>query len=369
MQTGKGSLPPGERLIRCLTGMPVDRIPFGVGIGWHAWGETTERWRGESGIADLNIAKFIEKDLAFAQVEIESGFFPQFESIVIEETDEYIVERGGDGITKRNLLKFPSMPEFLEYPIKCRSDWDELKAERLQPDTPGRIRQDWPAFRARVAETGEAVQAGVFPWGVFGTVRDLMGVEEMLVTFYDDPAMMHDMMQHMTSLWIALWEQVAEEVQIDHIHIWEDMAGKQGSLISPAMMEEFMMPCYDRIAEFGRRHGVRVMSVDTDGDCHQLVPVMMRHGVNMMFPFEVQAGCDILEYRRKYPTLGIMGGLDKRALALTRTHLDREVAKARDMVKIGRYIPGFDHSIPPDASWDNFQYAANRIKEVCYQGQ
>lgn len=68
-----------------------------------------------------------------------------------------------------------------------------------------------------------------------------------------------------------------------------------------------------------------------------------------------------------YPTLGIMHGLDKRALALTRTHVDREVAKCRDMVKLGRYIPGFDHLIPPDASWDNFQYATNQIKEVCYQ--
>jgi hypothetical protein len=109
------------------------------------------------------------------------------------------------------------------------------------------------------------------------------------------------------------------------------------------------------------------MGVDTDGDCHQLVPVMMAHGVNMMFPFEVQAGCDILEYRRQYPTLGIMHGLDKRALAFTRTHVDREVTRAREMVKLGRYIPGFDHLIPPDASWDNFQYAANQIKEICYQ--
>lgn len=58
------------------------------------------------------------------------------------------------------------MPEFLEYPIKCRADWDQLKAERLLPETPGRIRQDWAAFRARLAETGEAVQVGDFPWGI-----------------------------------------------------------------------------------------------------------------------------------------------------------------------------------------------------------
>jgi len=174
-------------------------------------------------------------------------------------------------------------------------------------------------------------------------------------------------MGHLTTLWLALWERLAAEVRIDHIHIWEDMAGRQGSLISPAMVEQFMMPCYDRIAKFAQRHGVRVVSVDTDGECQQLVPVMMGHGINMIFPFEVQAGNDIREYRRRYPTLGIMHGLDKRALAGTRADVDREVARAREMVRLGRYIPGFDHLIPPDARWENFQYAAEQLREVCYQ--
>jgi hypothetical protein len=159
---------------------------------------------------------------------------------------------------------------------------------------------------------------------------------------------------------------VAREVPIAHVHIWEDMSGKQGSLISPAMVEEFMMPCYDRIAAFARAHAVPLVSVDTDGDCSQLVPVMLRHGVNMFFPFEVQAGNDIIKYREQYPTLGIFGGLDKRALALGRKEIDREVAKAKKMVKLGRYIPSFDHFIPPDVPWDDYCYAVQQLKEVCF---
>jgi uroporphyrinogen decarboxylase len=156
-------------------------------------------------------------------------------------------------------------------------------------------------------------------------------------------------------------------VQIDHIHIWEDMSGKQGSLISPRMVEEFMMPCYDRIVDFARAHGVRLVSVDTDGDCSELVPIMVRHGVNYYLPFEVQAGNDILAYRQQYPTLGILGGLDKRALAGTRADVDVEVARCAEMLKHGRYIPGFDHLIPPDATWDNFQHAARQVRRLCFQ--
>ena len=271
-----------------------------------------------------------------------------------------------DGGRRRDRRDGGSMPEFLDYPVKTADDWERLKAERLRIDDPARLPQDWDAFRALLRESGAAVQVGSYPYGAFGTPRDLLGVEELLVSFYTQPELLHDMMDHLTSLWLGVWERVAAEVQIDHIHIWEDMSGKQGSLISPAMVEAFMMPCYDRIADFARAHGVRIVSVDTDGDCSELVPVMMAHGINMFLPFEVQAGNDILAYRRLYPELGMMGGLDKRALATSKAAVDVEVERAREMVRHGRYIPGFDHLIPPDVPWELYAYAAEQLKAVCY---
>jgi len=356
----------GERVVRCLLGQPVDRVPYGVGIGWWPWGDALERWRAESGQPELDIFQKFGFDYSFAGPEMRSGIFPEFEPAVLEETDDYIISRDGRGIVTRNRRDYGSMPEFLDYPVKTPEDWERLKAERLRIDEPGRLPQDWDAFRAKIAQTGEAVQVGWFPYGVFGTPRDLMGAEELLIAFYTEPEMIRDMMEHLTSLWIALWEQVAAQVQIDHIHIWEDMSGRQGSLISPAMVREFMMPCYDRIAAFAKSAGVRIVSVDTDGDCAELVPLMMAHGINMFLPFEVQAGNDILDYRRKYPELGIIGGLDKRALAGTKADVDREIAKAAEMCQYGRYIPGFDHLIPPDATWENYRYAAERVKDICY---
>ncbi len=357
----------GERVVRCLTGGDVDRIPFGVSLGWQPWGETLERWREESGYPALDPAAYFGYDKSFAVPCLESGPFPRFEKRLIADEGETVVSMEWRGITMRTRKDGGSMPEFLDYPVKNPEDWGRLKAERYRLDRiEDRVTEEWTAFKKRLAETGEAVQVGAFPWGVFGTVRDLLGAEELLISFITEPEMVKDMMRHLTSLWLTLWERVASHVQIDHIHIWEDMSGRQGSLISPAMVEEFMMPCYDRIAEFARTHGVRLVSVDTDGDCGELIPLMMKHGVNMFFPFEVQAGNEILAYRRHYPTLGIMCGLDKRALAGTKADVDREIEKAARMIKLGRYIPGFDHLIPPDASWENFRYAAERLKALCH---
>jgi uroporphyrinogen decarboxylase len=358
-------LTPGERAVRCLCGQAIDRVPFGVGLGWYPWGQTIERWRAESGDPELDPAALFGFDASFVNPACNCGYLPPFEYETLEETEDYLIYRDERGIVGRRTQDAQTMSQYLDYPVKTTADWERLKGERLQPG-PERVSQDWPAFRARLAARGEAVQVGSYPWGAFGTARDVLGVERLLMGFYESPELIRDIMDTFTSLWIDIYEQVAAQVQIDHLHIWEDMSGKQGSLLSPRMVEEFMMPAYDRLADCAARHGIRVMSVDTDGDCAELVPVMRAHGVNAFMPFEVQAGNDLRDYREQYPDLGLIGGLDKRALARGRKEIDAEVAKAAEVMRAGRYIPCFDHHIPPDVPWDNFRYAAERIKELCY---
>lgn len=357
----------GERLVRCLTGGEIDRVPFGVGLGWNPWGQTLQRWRQESGNPELDVARELAFDVGFIAPAVALGAFPTFKPEVLAETSEFIVSRNEQGIITRNRKDGGSMPEFLEHPVKTPADWDRFKTERLTRDEGRLAGVNWEDFRERVRMSGAAVRVGDFPWGLFGTPRDLLGAEGLLVGFYDEPEMIRDMMTHLVDLWLWLWERIAAQVTIDHIHIWEDMSGRQGSLISPAMVEEFMLPGYERIADFAQAHRVRMISVDTDGDCSELVPLMMKSGVNVFFPFEVQAGNDIREYRRRYPALGIWGGLDKRALARGHEDIDREVEKAAEMIRLGRYVPAFDHLIPPDVAWENFCYAAKKLRVVCCQ--
>ncbi len=356
---------PGERLVRCLTGGDIDRVPFGVGLGWSPWGETLEKWKRETKNPGLDLFCGLGFERSFVSPKVEYGMFPRFKQEILEESGDIVLVKDDCGITMRCMKDGSSMPEFLSYPVETPDDWDKLKREKFNISNGDRILENWDEFRGKIRETGEAVQVGQFPYGVFGAARDLVGVENLLTGFYDYPDMIRDMMNHLTDLWIGLWDRISEQVQIDHIHIWEDMSGKQGSLISPSMIEKFMMPCYDRIADFAKARGVRMISVDSDGDCGELVPLMMKHGVNVFFPFEVQAGNDVREYRGKYPELGIWGGLDKRALAGSITDVDAEVERAAQMISAGRYVPMFDHLIPPDAELTNFKYAAEKIRLLC----
>jgi len=356
----------GERLVRYLTFQEVDRPPYYQ----HFWGWdlTHEQWQREAGVRRLNLRAYFNVDYGFETVPVPLGMFPPFERVVVEERGEFYVERDERGILMRQRRDKGSIPGFLEHPVKGWEEWERLKKERFDPDHPGRYHADWEAFNGYLAATGSVAVLGYFPYGVFGTARDLMGAEELLVTFIQRPDLVHNMMDYLTDFWIRIYDRVTEHVEVACIHLWEDMAGRQGSLISPRMVREFMMPNYRKIKKFADAKGIPLMSVDTDGDVSELVPVMMENGVNFVWPFEVQAGCDIEEYRRNYPRLGILGGLDKRALARDREAIDRELARAGRMLQHGGYVAGPDHAVPPDVPWKNYKYFMQRLRELVEKG-
>jgi uroporphyrinogen decarboxylase len=171
-------------------------------------------------------------------------------------------------------------------------------------------------------------------------------------------------MDHLTSVYLAVFAKVVEEVRVDIIHLWEDMCGRQGPLISPQHWNEFMGANYRRIRDFASQHGIGVISVDTDGDPDLILPNMMDAGVTYVYPFEVAAGCDVNVLREKYPALAMMGGIDKRVLAEGPEAIDRELERISPALEKGRYIPALDHLIPDDVSWENYCYYAEALKAL-----
>lgn len=358
-----------ERFLACALGEPVDRPPYW--LFWGPWGTTLERWKREG--ADFGILG--EPRLLFSPetppvpVPVPCGPYPPFDQAVLEEDDESLVHRDTWGVLRRVFKKTESMPEFIEFPVKNRRDWERYKEERLDPHHPERLAGDWREMVQAWPDLGFPIQVGGFPdVGIYGGLRWLLGDEDGLLAFCTDPELVRDIMNHLTTLYLTVFDAVATTVRVDVVHLWEDMCGRQGPLISPALWEEFMGPCYRRIAGFARDHDIPVLSVDTDGYPDLIIPPMMKAGVNFLWPFEVAAGCDVNAMRRAYPSLAMMGGIDKRVLAIGPEAIDRELERVRPTVEAGRYIPDLDHCVPDDVSWENFRYFAEALARLVGRG-
>ena len=356
------SLTNRERMIRTCLNQDIDRQPFWFMFG--PWGETIDRWKTEG--LQGNWREGMGLDGGFRTVDVNLGYSPEFKWTVLADEELTQVVIDSQGVTKRISKDGNSIPQYLDCPVKNRQDWERIKAERLQADDPARFPQDWEMLVESYKNDGHAIQIGRYPYGLFGTVREMMGVEELLVAFYDEPELISDIMDYLTDFWIAIYRKVLKHVQIDHIHIWEDMSGKHGSLISPDMFREFMMPNYKKIVAFAKENGIAVVSVDTDGNMDQLMPLLREAGINLVLPFEVQAGCDVSQIKKDYPDICLHGGIDKRALTFGFAEIDAELDRIGGLYNQSGYIPALDHLVHPEVSLENFRYFMKRLKEKIY---
>ena len=65
-----------------------------------------------------------------------------------------------------------------------------------------------------------------------------------------------------------------------------------------------------------------------------------------------------------YPSAGVVGGLRKECMYEGREAIDREMEKARVLIRKGRFIPGPDHMVLGEASFASYRYFMERLREV-----
>jgi hypothetical protein len=303
----------------------------------------------------------------------EAAFSPEFEVKVLEDRGEHEVVQDVAG---RHVLYFKGrrsgfMPEYLDHPVKDRRTWEELVKPRLDPAAPGRD----AGLAERVAGAREAAGRGLIVTqqviGGYMYLRSLIGPEQLFYAVYDMPEVLHDCMQSWLKLADAVIARHQRHVTIDELFFVEDICYNHGLLISPDMVREFIFPYYQqlianlRARQIDKRRHLYI-NVDTDGDCRPAIPLYVEGiGLDVMDPFEVASGCDVVEIGREHPELVMLGGIDKRVLAAGRSAIDRELERVLPaMRRRGGYVPTCDHGVPEEVGFDDYLHYRRRCVEL-----
>ena len=102
--------------------------------------------------------------------------------------------------------------------------------------------------------------------GFFWMQRELLGDEEHLMMFYEDPALLHDIADYMCRIYETKLMRVIRLLQPDVVYFMEDLSGTNGPMISGAFVDEFVGAYYRRLIPAMKDAGVGNVFVDTDGD-------------------------------------------------------------------------------------------------------
>jgi uroporphyrinogen-III decarboxylase len=337
-------------------------IPDGMDGGESVRAEVMGYKKG--GFVDVDIHRIFNLDTHQQRIPVDNFIFPKFKEVILEDHESIIILRDQWGIKKMQKKDHSAPERFLEAPVKTMEDWEKIKAERLQPNTPGRLPENWEELVEQYKQRDYPLILGGGQ-GFYGSPRYLLGDEEVLIDFIKKPELIHAINNHLCDMWIALYDRVLQDIKPDAVLIWEDMCYKNGPLISPRMMETFMIPYYKRLCGFLKENGVKVIHVDTDGDARKIIPLFLEGGVTGVFPLEVIAGMDVKALREEFPKLQLIGGVDKLNLISGKDAIDNELDnKIKPTLKKGGFIPTVDHLVPPEVSWGNFSYYRRRLNEI-----
>jgi uroporphyrinogen decarboxylase len=348
---GREGLP--EHVLRVPDG---DYLP-GVDLQTY-WGDD---YKNRMRILQLEDYFNIEHWLVPARLPILETIFPFFEVEVLEDMGEKFLVRDGLGIVQEKPKQGTAFPSFVEFPVKNRDDYDSLR-ERLDPDTPERYCRGWDRWAHRLLDQGKPLS--IWFRGFFGFPRDLMGLENLCMAYYLDPDLVQTIVEDRCQFINRLFTPVLERFHVNCVLIWEDMAYNHGSMISPDTFRRFMLPYYQEVNDFFHSKGVDRVLVDSDGNILELCSLFIEGHADGVYPLEIAAGSDPMVLRERYPDFILMGGVDKRALAMGPEAIDRELERLMPVVERGRYLPLIDHLVPPDVSLENYSYYLKRRREL-----
>lgn len=162
--------------------------------------------------------------------------------------------------------------------------------------------------------------------GYFQTLVSFLGFENCLMALYEEPDVVLELLDYICGVYEFVTEKTIDLYKPDIINITDDTATVRGPFMSHEMYRKFFLPCYDRLAKYGRDRGM-VITFHNCGKCETFLDDMISIGVKGWDP--AQTCNDLASIKQKYAgKLTIIGGWDARGHLLDDDVTDDEIRQS-----------------------------------------
>ncbi|HPN85244.1 MAG TPA: uroporphyrinogen decarboxylase family protein [Victivallales bacterium] len=352
-----------------MRGKSVSRM----GLRENIWKQTMERWLSEGYPKDAGgkpVNPAIHFDLDWGKA---GGFFNTFPiknfKEIVEENDEWIITRDGNGALLKKMKKLAGTPEHIDFEMTSREIWEKkyrphllsLDPERLDTESARLGLERWKNHKKWTYFTGPFI---------YENMRKSLGDVCMLEGMITDPEWIRDYCKVNTDFYIKHFKALFESAgKPQGIRICDDMGYKQGLFCSPSMLADLVFPFYRELVDFMHSNGISVV-LHSCGGIEEALPLILDAGFDALEPLERAAGCDPVRFAEKVGNrIALIGGFDKRIIESG----DRDLMKKEainllnSMRRLGaRYIFSSDHSISNLVSYDNYRYLLDVFRANMY---
>ncbi|MDR0817775.1 MAG: hypothetical protein LBN35_03965 [Clostridiales Family XIII bacterium] len=196
---------------------------------------------------------------------------------------------------------------------------------------------DWTGTDAQLSHVDREKFFVMVPsfYGPFERLHALMPFDEVLLSMYDEPELVYEILSALTDWKIEALGRVIDHVKPDIIHSHDDWGSKTSLFFSPAMFREVLKPHYTRLYRYIKSRGVLVQH-HADCFCQGLERDMVDMGIDM-WQGAVPSNDIVQMIKNTEGKLLILGGIDQEII----DHADADEADIRAEVRraIDAYAP------------------------------
>ncbi len=157
---------------------------------------------------DNSTNKFFGMDRCRSYTGVKFGLAPEFEEKVIEDRGDKELVRQSDGVSVVRHKIMSSIPHAESHLLSDRKSWIKHYKPRLDPGRPERYPSDWDR-RVKIWKDPQRdfpliVQGG----SLYGWLRNWIGLEQVSLLIYDDPALFEEMVDTIAECIIGVLTRV-----------------------------------------------------------------------------------------------------------------------------------------------------------------
>jgi len=353
-----------ERVKAAISFEPPDRMPCSEGL----WPDTLDLWHEQGMPREVSPDDYFGFDISHISLDCS----PRFEQEVLSHGGEWYTYRDRWGYTATKKYGKSSSVHFFDHRTADRAAWEASRHRwslSTAPDETARIDTasyfehfapypTWAEVRRlydEVYANGRYLLFNCYgPWEATWRHR---GYEAQLMDCLLDPDWLREMAETHVALLIAVLDKcLADGMRPDGFFMVEDLAANRGLLMSPASWRSVFKPAVQELGRFLVRHQVDFW-MHCCGNAEAVFPDLIECGVRVMQPLQVSAGLDVNELRRRYGTqLAWYGNVAAPKMSGPLPALEDELRAKTSFAREGGYIFHSDHSVPPDVSFERYQW-------------
>ena len=255
----------------------------------------------------------------------------------------------------------------IDYPVKNRNDLKNYKAP--DPTLPGR---DSDIKKAVDMENDDiAILGGV--GGPLSTAWLLLGFEKICFSLYEDPGLIHEVMEISNSYYK---EAARRSVEAGCIGMWisEDLGDSNSGFFCTDDFREHFLPCLNELIDYIDGLGVPVL-LHSCGNINAYLEDLAKTKIASIHPLQRTAGMNLKSVKENYgDRFCIIGNIDS-SQTLPFGSVDDVRAEVKEAIDIaapgGGYILASDHSlhdgIPIENILEMFRYGQEYSKKYSWK--